>query len=96
MLSRVDSIPFYFRYLTSELQFIDPNKIGVYGWGYGGYTALNALADDSANLLQCAIAIAPIISFKLYCTFIFSVFITSPLIHYLITFSSLLCRFFLF
>lgn len=56
------------RYLRDTFQFIDSNKIGVYGWGYGGYTALNALADDDvAKVLQCAIAIAPIISFKYYC-----------------------------
>ncbi|XP_063707087.1 inactive dipeptidyl peptidase 10 [Culicoides brevitarsis] len=53
-------------YLSDTFQFIDQNKIGAYGWGYGGYTALNALAEDNSKVLQCAIAIAPIISFKFY------------------------------
>uniref|UniRef100_A0A336MK89 Venom dipeptidyl peptidase 4 n=1 Tax=Culicoides sonorensis TaxID=179676 RepID=A0A336MK89_CULSO len=53
-------------YLRDTFQFIDQDKIGVYGWGYGGYTALNALAEDDSKVLQCAIAIAPIISFKFY------------------------------
>lgn len=56
-----------YRYLRDTFQFIDQDKIGVYGWGYGGYIALNALAEDDSKVLQCAIAIAPIISFKFYC-----------------------------
>lgn len=50
-------------YLRDNLKFIDPTRICAYGWGYGGYAASMILAEDSQRVLQCALAINPIVSF---------------------------------
>lgn len=63
-------------YLRDTWKFIDPTRICAYGWGYGGYAATMTLIEDSQRVLQCALAINPIVSFEhhgnLECT-IFSV-----------------------
>ena len=51
-------------YLRDNLKFIDPTKICAYGWGYGGYATSMTLAEDSQRVLQCALAINPIVSFS--------------------------------
>ncbi|KAG4079916.1 hypothetical protein HA402_006228 [Bradysia odoriphaga] len=50
-------------YLRDNLKFVDPTRICAYGWGYGGYAAAMTLAEDSQRVLQCALAINPIVSF---------------------------------
>lgn len=58
-------------YLRDNLKFVDPTRICAYGWGYGGYAATMTLIEDSQRVLQCALAINPIVSFehhgKFYC-----------------------------
>lgn len=54
------------KYLRDNLKFIDPTRICAYGWGYGGYAATMILAEDSQRILQCALAINPIVSFAYY------------------------------
>lgn len=51
-------------YLRDTLKFIDPTRICAYGWGYGGYAATMTLIEDSQRVLQCALAINPIVSFE--------------------------------
>lgn len=50
-------------YLRDNLKFVDPARICAYGWGYGGYAATMVLAEDSQRILECAVAINPIVSF---------------------------------
>lgn len=50
-------------YLRDNLKFVDPARICAYGWGYGGYAATMVLAEDSQRILECALAINPIVSF---------------------------------
>lgn len=54
-------------YLRDNLKFIDPLRICAFGWGYGGYAASMMLIDDSQQVLQCAVAINPIVSFGYHC-----------------------------
>ncbi|XP_032594836.1 inactive dipeptidyl peptidase 10 [Drosophila grimshawi] len=56
-------------YLRDNLKFIDPLRICAFGWGYGGYAASMMLIDDSQQVLQCAIAINPIVSFGYHYSF---------------------------
>ncbi|KAJ6637363.1 Inactive dipeptidyl peptidase 10 [Pseudolycoriella hygida] len=56
-------------YLRDNLKFVDPTRICAYGWGYGGYAATMTLAEDSQRVLQCALAINPIVSFGLHDSF---------------------------
>lgn len=36
-------------YLTRNYSFIDPNKVAIWGWSYGGYAAAMALAKSNAK-----------------------------------------------
>ena len=52
------------RYLASQ-EFIDAERIGIYGWSYGGFMALGcALKGD--GLFKMAIAVAPVTSWRYY------------------------------
>ncbi|KAM8977521.1 inactive dipeptidyl peptidase 10-like [Pelodytes ibericus] len=48
-----------------RLPFVDKNKVGVYGKGYGGFLALKLLT-LSEELFTCGVAVAPITSFQLH------------------------------
>jgi len=54
-------------YLKS-LPFVDPNKIAIYGWSYGGYMTLKMLEADQ-GLYAAGIAGAPVTKWELYDTF---------------------------
>ncbi|XP_058126920.1 dipeptidyl aminopeptidase-like protein 6 [Anopheles ziemanni] len=56
-------------YLRDNLKLVDPNRICVYGKGYGGYIAMQMLATDSSQVLKCVAAISPIVSFRYYNSF---------------------------
>ena len=54
------------RYLAT-LPYVDRDRIGIYGWSYGGFMALNcALHGD--GLFKVAIAVAPVTSWRYYDT----------------------------
>lgn len=54
------------RYLGS-LPFIDPARIGIYGWSFGGFTALNCILKGN-DIFKTAIAVAPVTSWRFYDT----------------------------
>ncbi len=54
------------RYLAT-LPYIDKNRIGIYGWSYGGFMALNC-ALHGGCLFKMAIAVAPVTSWRYYDT----------------------------
>jgi dipeptidyl aminopeptidase/acylaminoacyl peptidase len=54
------------RYLVDHLHIIDPRRIGVWGWSYGGYTTLRILSEEKQNLFQCGIAVAPVTNWRFY------------------------------
>jgi dipeptidyl-peptidase 4 len=54
-------------YLKS-LPFVDPTKIAIYGWSYGGYMTLKQLEADP-GLYAAGIAGAPVTKWELYDTF---------------------------
>lgn len=39
-------------YLTRNYSFIDPNKVAIWGWSYGGYAAAMALAKSNSRALR--------------------------------------------
>jgi dipeptidyl-peptidase-4 len=53
-------------YLTS-LGFVDPERIGVYGWSYGGFMTLNCML-NAADTFRTGIAGAPVTNFANYDT----------------------------
>ena len=54
------------RYLAS-LPYVDPDRIGIYGWSYGGFMALNCILKGN-DVVRAAIAVAPVTSWRFYDT----------------------------
>ena len=54
------------RFLAKQ-EFIDAERIGIYGWSYGGFMALNC-ALHGGELFRMAIAVAPVTSWRYYDT----------------------------
>lgn len=52
------------KYLGS-LSFVDKDRIGIWGWSYGGFMTLNALSSDD-KVFKAGIAVAPVTDFRLY------------------------------
>uniref|UniRef100_A0A1A9ZFA6 Venom dipeptidyl peptidase 4 n=1 Tax=Glossina pallidipes TaxID=7398 RepID=A0A1A9ZFA6_GLOPL len=52
-------------YLRDNLHFIDGRRMGVWGWSYGGYAAILALA-GAQSIFQCGISVSPVTNWKLY------------------------------
>ena len=52
------------KYLGS-LDYIDKNRIGIFGWSYGGFMAANALF-RGADYFSTAIAVAPVTNWRYY------------------------------
>lgn len=54
------------RYLGG-LPFIDSSRIGIYGWSYGGFMALNCILKGN-DVFALAVAVAPVTSWRYYDT----------------------------
>ena len=54
------------RYLAKQ-EFVDAERVGIYGWSYGGFMALNC-ALHGEGLFKMAIAVAPVTSWRYYDT----------------------------
>lgn len=54
------------RYLGG-LSYIDPARIGIYGWSYGGFMALNCILKGN-DVFALAVAVAPVTSWRFYDT----------------------------
>lgn len=52
------------KYLNS-LPYIDGNRIGIYGWSYGGFMATSAIT-KGADQFNTAVAVAPVTSWRYY------------------------------
>lgn len=63
LLETEDQIDFG-RYAAS-LQFVDPQRIGIYGWSYGGFMSLNCILKGS-DVFRTAISVAPVTSWRYY------------------------------
>lgn len=54
------------KYLGS-LPYVDSERIGIYGWSFGGFMALNCIL-QGADVFKAAIAVAPVTSWRYYDT----------------------------
>ncbi|MGB1295429.1 MAG: S9 family peptidase, partial [Flavobacteriales bacterium] len=52
------------RYLAS-LNYVDGNRIGIWGWSYGGFMSSNCLFQGS-DYFKMAIAVAPVTNWRYY------------------------------
>lgn len=56
------------KYLQSRFPYIDAERIGIWGWSYGGYMTARTLASDDERVFQCGISVAPVTSWLYYDT----------------------------
>lgn len=63
-------LSFCFRSLASVYSFIDQERIGVWGWSYGGFVSTMMLIQDDQRTLSCGAAVAPVTSWLYYGNFI--------------------------
>ena len=49
----------------STLPFVDKERIGIWGWSYGGFMTLVCMSQDEQTF-KAGIAIAPVTDYKLY------------------------------
>ena len=54
------------RYLVNNLHIIDPRRVAVWGWSYGGYVTLAVLSDPRQDIFQCGISVAPVTNWRYY------------------------------
>ncbi|MDX1913859.1 MAG: S9 family peptidase [Saprospiraceae bacterium] len=47
------------------LDYVDPGRIGIFGWSYGGYMSTNCILKGS-EVFEAAIAVAPVTNWKWY------------------------------
>ncbi|MCK9407997.1 MAG: alpha/beta fold hydrolase [Bacteroidetes bacterium] len=64
------------KYLAS-LSFVDKNRIGIWGWSYGGYMSSMAILVGS-DYFRSAIAVAPVTHWKFYDTIYSERFMGTP------------------
>lgn len=51
----------------AELEYVDSERIGIWGWSYGGYMSTLALAEGN-DIFSAAIAVAPVTNWRYYDT----------------------------
>ena len=59
------------------LDYIDQNRIGIWGWSYGGFMSSNALFKGN-DVFKMAIAVAPVTSWRYYDTIYTERYMTTP------------------
>lgn len=61
----------------AEKAYIDPDRIGIWGWSYGGYVSTLSLA-KGADVFKAAAAVAPVTHWKFYDTIYTERFMQTP------------------
>ncbi|XP_036321869.1 venom dipeptidyl peptidase 4 [Rhagoletis pomonella] len=59
---------FVTKYLQTLYPFVDGERVGIWGWSYGGYMTLKTLEYDTNNVFQCGVSVAPVTSWLYYDT----------------------------
>ncbi|PZD77772.1 S9 family peptidase [Mesonia sp. K7] len=60
-----------------ERSYIDENRIGIWGWSYGGFMSSNAILKGN-DVFKMAIAVAPVTSWRFYDTIYTERYMTTP------------------
>lgn len=55
------------RHLLKTLKYLDVTRVGVWGWGYGGYVTAMVLGSQE-NVFKCGVAVNPIADWMYYST----------------------------
>jgi len=60
----------------ASLNYIDQNRIGIWGWSYGGYNAIMSMS--RSNVFKAGVAIAPVTDWRFYDTVYAERFMRTP------------------
>ncbi len=63
--------------VLGKFDWIDQDRIGIWGWSYGGFMASNAILQH-ADVFSTAIAVAPVTSWRFYDTIYTERYMTTP------------------
>ncbi len=61
----------------SNLPYVDKNRIGIWGWSYGGFMASNCIL-KGADVFKMAIAVAPVTNWRFYDSIYTERYMTTP------------------
>ncbi len=62
-----------------ELSFVDPARMGIWGWSYGGYmTLMSMLAGDGPSTFKLGMSVAPVTDWRFYDTIYTERFMSTP------------------
>ena len=52
------------KYMAKQ-PYVDGNRIGIYGWSYGGFMAANGIT-KGADVISTAVSVAPVTNWRYY------------------------------
>lgn len=58
-------IIYFFRYLLESEKYLDETRIGVWGWGYGGYVTAMIMGSQQ-QVFKCGVSVSPITDWLYY------------------------------
>lgn len=55
-------------HFAASLAFVDPERIAIMGWSYGGFQTIRTMSEKEDRIIKCGVAIAPVTDWRLYDT----------------------------
>ncbi|CAL2046402.1 unnamed protein product [Caenorhabditis brenneri] len=52
--------------LRAHRQYLDPTRVAVFGWSYGGFMTLSMVNQAQEGFFKCAVSVAPVTNFAYY------------------------------
>lgn len=65
--------------MLKTLKFIDPAKVAIWGWSYGGFVAATVMGKETKKLINCGISVAPVTNWGYYDTIYTERYMSLPL-----------------
>ncbi|CEP64075.1 Ste13p LALA0_S10e01706g [Lachancea lanzarotensis] len=54
------------KYIDLNADFVDPERVAIWGWSYGGFVTLKTLELDGGETFKYGVAVAPVTNWKYY------------------------------
>ncbi|SCU89499.1 LAFA_0E18580g1_1 [Lachancea sp. 'fantastica'] len=54
------------KYMDTHADLIDPERVAIWGWSYGGFVTLKTLELDGGDTFKYGVAVAPVTDWKFY------------------------------